>query len=128
MAKKFNKASLLPKTSKKFRLQKGDDVIVIAGRSKGRSGKIKKMLTSKDRVLVEGVNMIQRRIKPNAAAPEGIIEKETSIHISNVAYKDFKAGKATRVGYRITKDGTKERFAKLSKETIIANGLKKKSS
>ena len=127
MAKKLNKASLQQKTAKKFRLQKGDEVVVIAGRSKGRAGKIKKMLTAKDRVLVEGVNMVQRRVKPNSFAPEGIIEKEASIHISNVAYKDAKEGKATRVGYRTNKQGVKERFTKLSKETIAVNGLDKKS-
>ena len=66
---------------KKFKIKKGDEVIVIAGRAKGRAGTISKVITDKDRIIVKGVNLVQRRVKPSPEAPEGMLEKEASIHV-----------------------------------------------
>jgi len=103
---------------KKFKIKTGDEVIVIAGKDKGEKGRILKIYKSKDRVLVEGVNIIKKHIKPSTENPQGgIEEKEAPIHISNVALADPKTGKPTRVGYEI-KDGKKVRVSKKSKEVI----------
>ncbi len=103
---------------KKFKIKTGDEVIVIAGKDKGLKGKVLKVIKSKDRVLVEHVNMIKKHIKPSTENPQGgIEEREAPIHISNVALVDPKSGKATRVGYEI-KDGKKVRVSKKSKEVI----------
>ncbi len=103
---------------KKFKIKTGDEVIILAGKDKGQKGKVLKIVKSKDRVLVEGVNVIKKHVKPSAENPQGgIVEKEAPIHISNVALVDPKSGKATRVGYE-TKDGKKVRVSKKSKEVI----------
>ncbi len=103
---------------KKFKIKTGDEVIVIAGKDKGLKGRVLKVFRSKDRVLVEHVNMIKKHIKPSTENPQGgIEEKEAPIHISNVALVDPKTGKPTRVGYEI-KDGKKVRVSKKSKEVI----------
>ncbi|MFP6749984.1 MAG: 50S ribosomal protein L24 [Alphaproteobacteria bacterium] len=104
--------------AKKFKLKKGDDVIVVSGRDKGKTGSILRVLRADDRVLVDGVNMVKRHTRPSQTQPGGIIEKEASIHISNVALADPKDGTATRVGYKFLEDGRKVRFAKLSGEII----------
>lgn len=101
-----------------WHVKKGDKVIVIAGKDKGKSGEITRVVRSKSRVYVGGVNMIKKHQRPTKEHPGGVIEKEASIHVSNVAHVDPKSGKATRVGKKILKDGTKERFAKASGETI----------
>lgn len=100
------------------RIKKGDNVIVIAGNDKGKTGKVLEVITDKDRVIVEGVAMVSKHTKPNAKAPQGgIIKKEASIHVSNVNLVDPKSGKATRVGFKI--DGDKKvRVAKKSGEEI----------
>jgi len=100
------------------RIKKGDNVIVIAGNNKGKTGKVLEVITDKNRVIVEGVAMVSKHTKPNAKAPQGgIIKKEASIHASNVNLIDPKSGKATRVGYKI--DGDKKvRVAKKSGEEI----------
>ncbi len=103
----------------KFRIKKGDDVIVLAGREKGRRGKVLRVLPRESRVLVQGVNMVRRHTRPSQANPQGgIVEKEAPLHISNVAHVDPGDGKPTRVGYRFLEDGKKVRFAKRSGEVI----------
>jgi large subunit ribosomal protein L24 len=104
----------IPKNQKKFKIKKGDEVIVIAGRNKGTSGKVDRLDYKKDRVFLEGINIYKRHQKPGGANQEGgIIDKVMPLAISNVALKDPKTGKPTRVGYRIEGD-RKVRFAKKS--------------
>lgn len=100
------------------KIRKGDEVVVIAGRDKGRRGTVVKMLGEK--LIVENINMVKRHTKPDPArqVPGGIIEKEAPIHISNVAHIDPASNKPTRVGYRFLEDGRKVRFARRSGETI----------
>jgi large subunit ribosomal protein L24 len=104
--------------AKKFKLKKGDDVVVVSGRDKGKKGSILRVLREDDRVLVDGVNMVKRHTRPSQAQPGGIVSKEAPIHISNVALADPKDGVATRVGYKFLEDGRKVRFAKQSGEVI----------
>ena len=103
---------------KKFHIKKGDTVFVNAGNDKGKTGKVLEVLRDKDRVIVEGINMVSKHTKPNAKAPQGgIIKQEAGIHISNVQLVDPKTGAATRVGYKMV-DGKKVRYAKKSGEEI----------
>lgn len=104
--------------AQKFKVKKGDEVIVIAGREKGKKGKIASVITSESRVVVEGVNMVKRHTKPSRVSAGGIVEKEASLHVSNVQLVDPKSGKATRVGYKTNDDGRKVRIAKRSGEEI----------
>ena len=104
--------------AQKFKVKKGDDVIVITGKEKGKKGKIVKVITDQARVVIGGVNMVKRHTKASRTEAGGIVEKEASLHVSNVALVDPKSGKATRVGYKIQEDGTKVRVAKRSKEVI----------
>ena len=102
-----------------MRIKKGDKVVVIAGSEKGKEGTITKVLPKEEKVIIGGLNMVKKHVKPNQAEPEGkITEKEAPIHISNVALLDPKTKKATKVGYEI-KDGKKVRVAKKS-STVIA--------
>ena len=103
---------------KRFRLRKGDDVLVISGRDKGKTGSILRVIRSEDRVIVDGINMVKRHTRPSQAQPGGIVSKEAPIHISNVALADPKDGSATRVGYKFLEDGRKVRVAKQSGEVI----------
>ncbi len=103
---------------KKFKIKTGDQVVVLTGKDKGSKGTVIKIIKDKDRVIVEGVNMIKKHVKPSTENPQGgIVEKEAPIHISNVALVDPKTGEATRVGYEI-KDGKKVRVSKKSGEVI----------
>ena len=103
---------------KKFKIKTGDEVVVLAGKDKGQKGRVLKIIKSKDRVIVEGVNVVKKHVKPSTENPQGgIEEKEAAIHVSNVALVDPKTGKPTRVGYEI-KDGKKVRVSKKSKEVI----------
>ena len=102
----------------KLKIKKGDEVIVIAGKDKGKKGAILKVIPDEMRVLVAGVNKVKRHTKPSQAGAGGIIEKEASLHVSNVSLVDKKTGKPTRVGYKIEKDGTKLRIAKRSGEKV----------
>ena len=102
----------------KFKLKKGDEVIVTAGRDKGKKGEILRMLRDENRAVVQGVNMAKRHAAPSNTNPGGIQEKELSIHISNLALADPKDGSPTRVGYKFLEDGRKVRFAKRSGEVI----------
>jgi large subunit ribosomal protein L24 len=104
--------------SVKFKIRKGDRVVVISGRDKGRSGEVLKVLRDQSRVIVNGVNMIKRHTKQSPGEPGGIVEKEGSVHISNVAIADPKGGAATRIGYKFLDDGRKVRVARRSGEVI----------
>ena len=99
--------------------KKGDKVNVIAGKDKGKSGKILHVLRNKDRVVVEGVNIVKRHQKPTQANQTGgIVERENPIHISNIMMADPKTGKSTRIGHEINKNGKKVRISKKSNEKI----------
>jgi len=104
----------------KLKIKKGDKVVVITGRDKGKVGEVKKVMPTENRVIVDGVNMIKRHTRPSAGDPGGIVEKEASIHVSNVAYVDPKTDKPTRIGYKTLEDGRKVRYAKRSGEVIDA--------
>ncbi|MEL6947615.1 MAG: 50S ribosomal protein L24 [Pseudomonadota bacterium] len=100
------------------KIKKGDTVVVLTGKDKGRSGTVLEMVNKTDRVLVQGVNLVKRHTKQSQTSEGGIIAKEAPLHISNVALADPKDGKPTRVGIKINDDGTKERFAKRSGDKI----------
>jgi large subunit ribosomal protein L24 len=100
------------------KIKKGDRVVVLAGKDKGRQGQVLKVTPKDDRVVVAGVNMVKRHTRPTQGDPQGGIKnKEASLHISNVAFVDPKSGEPTRVGFRIEGD-KKVRFAKKSGEVI----------
>ena len=100
------------------KIKKGDTVIVLTGRDRGRSGEVLKVLPEANRVLVDGVNMVKKHRKPSPQSQGGIETMAAPMHISNVAHKDPKSGKATRIGFKILEDGRKVRFAKASGEVI----------
>ena len=101
----------------KLKVKTGDTVRVIAGDHKGSEGKIVKVLLDKNKVIVEGVNMVKKHMKPSAQSPQGgIVEKEASIQISNLSLLTAK-GETTRVGFKM-EDGKKVRFSKKSNEVI----------
>jgi large subunit ribosomal protein L24 len=102
----------------KLKIKKGDKVVVLAGRDKGKKGEILKVFPSENRAVVRGVNIVRKHQKQSAAQEGGIISKEAPIHISNIAIEDPKDGEPSRVGYRILDDGRKVRFAKRSGEVI----------
>ena len=104
--------------AKKFKIRREDEVMVMTGRDKGKTGKVLRILRDRDRAVVEGVNMVKRHTRPTQASPGGIIEKEAPVHISNLAHVDPKDGSATRIGYKFLEDGRKVRFAKRSGEVI----------
>jgi large subunit ribosomal protein L24 len=99
------------------KIRKGDKVVVLTGKDKGRTGKVTRVLPKDDRVYVQGINVVQRHTRPSQANPQGgIVNKEASIHVSNVSLVDSN-GKATRVGFRM--DGDKKvRFAKSTGDAI----------
>jgi large subunit ribosomal protein L24 len=100
------------------KIRKGDEVVVIAGRDKGRRGTVTKLLT--DRVVVENINMIKRHTKPNPQKnnPGGIVQREASIHISNVMLWNALANKGDRIGFKALTDGRKVRFFKSNNEVV----------
>ena len=104
--------------AKKFKIKKGDRVVVIAGRDKGRSGEVLRVLRDADRVVVQGVNVVKRHTRPSQTSGGGIVEQEAALHISNVAHIDPKTSAPTRVGYKMLDGGRKVRFAKRSGEII----------
>jgi large subunit ribosomal protein L24 len=100
-----------------MKLRTDDEVVVISGKDKGKTGKILRVDRSKDRVYVEGINIVKRHQRPNPArpnAPVGVIEREGPVHVSNVALLDPKDRKPTRVGTRRTEQGTRMRVTKRS--------------
>ncbi len=102
----------------KLKIHKGDSVVVVSGRDKGKRGDVLKVIPKENRAVVQGVNMAKRHTKQTAQQEGGIISKELSIDISNLALEDPKDGKATRVGFKTLEDGRKVRFAKRSGEVI----------
>ncbi|MBQ6043934.1 MAG: 50S ribosomal protein L24 [Bacteroidales bacterium] len=103
---------------KKFNIKKGDTVYVNAGNDKGKTGKVLSVIPAKDRVIVEGINLVSKHTKPNAKQPQGgIIKQEAGIHVSNLQLIDPQSGKPTRVGHKVV-DGKKIRYAKKSGEEI----------
>ncbi len=103
----------------KFKIKSGDTVKVIAGASKGKEGRVSSVIADKERVIVEGVNMVSKHQKPSATNPQGgIVEMEAPIHISNVMLVDPKSGEVTRVGRQVEENGDIVRYAKKSKEVI----------
>ncbi len=100
------------------RIKKGDNVIVLTGKDKGRSGSVLKILPEDNKALVQGINMVQRHQKQSQTQEGGIISKEAPIQLSNIALADPKDGKPTRVGFKTNDEGKKVRFAKRSGEVI----------
>ena len=100
------------------KIKKGDKVVVLAGRDKGRSGEVTSVNPTARRAIVQGVNVVKRHTRQTAQTEGGIISKEASIDLSNLAIADPKTGKATRVGFKILDDGRKVRFAQLSGDLI----------
>jgi len=105
----------------KFRIKKNDPVIVIAGKDKGKRGKVLEVILENQRVLVSGVNEVKKHTKPSRTHQGGIVTKNLPIHISNVAFYDEKSKKASRIGFKMVGDNNKKekkRFAKVSGEVI----------
>jgi large subunit ribosomal protein L24 len=100
------------------KIKKGDQVIVLAGRDKGKKGEVFQVMPKDGRALVRGVNVVRRHQRQTAQQEGGIISKEAAIHVSNLALVDPKDGKPTRVGFKRLDDGRKVRFAKRSGEVI----------
>jgi len=101
----------------KMKIKKGDQVVILSGDDKGKSGEVVKAMPKEGKVVVSGVNLVKRHTKPSQTTPGGIVTKEAPIHVSNVALIDAKSGKATKVGYK-TVDGKKVRVARKSGEVI----------
>ena len=102
----------------KLKIKKGDNVVVITGRDKGKAGEVLRVLPAERRLIVQGVHVARRHTKPRMGDPGGIVEKELTIHASNVAHIDPQSDRPTRVGYRKLDDGRKVRFARGSGEVI----------
>ena len=102
----------------KFKFRKGDRVVVLAGKDKGKRGEVLRMQRDKGRAFVQGVNVVKRHTRQSAASSGGIVEKEASIHLSNLAHIDPKTDQPTRVGYKFLEDGRKVRYAKRSGEVV----------
>ena len=100
------------------KIKKGDKVVVLAGKDKGRTGEVVSVAPKESRAIVRGVNMIRRHQRQTQSQEGGIITKEAPIHLSNIALADPKDGKPTRVGFTVQKDGKKVRVAKRSGEVI----------
>jgi large subunit ribosomal protein L24 len=101
------------------KIKKGDTVIVITGRDKGRSGEVIEMRRDENRVLVRGINMIKRHQRQSATQEGGIISKEAAIHLSNVALTDPKDGKPTRVGFKIVGKGEERKKVRVAKRSGV---------
>ncbi|MGO4128501.1 50S ribosomal protein L24 [Inquilinus sp. YAF38] len=100
------------------KIKKGDQVVVLAGRDKGKKGEVIEVRPADDRVVVRGVNIVKRHTRQSAKTQGGIVEQEAALHVSNVAHADPKSGKPTRVGFKTLDDGRKVRVAKASGEVI----------
>ena len=101
-----------------LKIKKGDRVVVLAGRDKGKQGEVISVMPKENRALVRGVNIVRRHQRQTASESGGIVSKEAPIQLSNLALEDPKDGKPTRVGFRILEDGRKVRYAKRSGELI----------
>lgn len=102
----------------KFKLKKGDQVVVTTGKDKGKIGKISSMILAKSRAIVEGINIVKKHTKPSATNPGGINQIEKSVHISNLAFWDSKNEKRTKLGFQTDAEGKKHRVMKSSGEKI----------
>ena len=100
------------------KIKKGDSVIVLTGKDKGKTGEVLSVKPAEAKAVVQGINLVKRHTKPTQFQAGGIVEKEAAIAISNIAIVDPKEGKATRVGFKTLEDGKKVRYAKLSGEVI----------
>ena len=100
------------------KIKKGDKVVVLTGRDKGKSGEVVQVLPKETRAIVRGVNLVKRHTRQTAQTEGGIITKEAAIQLSNIALADPKDGKPTRVGFKVLEDGRKVRFAKRSGDLI----------
>jgi large subunit ribosomal protein L24 len=100
------------------KIKKGDRVVVLAGKDKGKAGDVLRVMPKQSRVIVSGVNMVKRHTAPSQMNAGGIVEKEASLHVSNVAHADPKDGKPTRVGFKMLEGDRKVRVAKRSGEVI----------
>ena len=102
------------------RIRKGDEVVVLAGRDKGKRGVVLRVLKDEDRVVVENINMVKRHVRPNPAkgVKGGIVEKEAPIHVSNLMVVDPTSGKPTRIGHKRLADGRKVRISRKTGEMI----------
>ncbi|SIQ74501.1 MULTISPECIES: 50S ribosomal protein L24 [unclassified Bosea (in: a-proteobacteria)] len=100
------------------KIKKGDKVVVLAGRDKGKTGEVLQVMPKDARAVVRGVNLVKRHTKQSQTSEGGIISKEATIDLSNIAVADPKDGKATRVGFKVLDDGRKVRFAKRSGDLI----------
>ena len=94
------------------KIRKGDKVVILTGKDKGRSGEVLQVMPKEDRAVVRGINVVKRHQRQSASQEAGIITKEAPIHLSNIAIADPKDGKPTRVGYKLRDDGTKVRVCK----------------
>lgn len=101
-----------------MKIKKGDQVVVLVGKDKGRTGEVTKMMPKEGRALVAGINLVKRHTRQSQTSEGGIISKEAPVQVSNLAIVDPKDGKATRVGFKTLEDGRKVRFAKRSGEVI----------
>jgi large subunit ribosomal protein L24 len=102
------------------KIKKGDKVVVLTGRDRGKSGEVVQVMPTENRALVRGVNMVKRHQKQTANQEAGIVSREAPIQLSNLAMIDPKDGKPTRVGFKVLEDGRKVRFAKRSGDLIDA--------
>jgi len=102
----------------KMKIKKGDKVVVLTGKNKGASGEVMKVIPETARVVVQGVNTATRHKKPSQVSAGGMEKVDMPLHVSNVALADPKSGDASRVGYKVLKDGKKVRVAKKSGETV----------
>ena len=102
----------------KLKVKKGDNVVVISGRDKGKQGEVLRVFPSESRLVVQGVHVARRHTRQRMGDPGGIVEKELTIHVSNVAHIDPTSGKPTRVGYKMLDDGRKVRIARRSGEVL----------
>jgi len=100
------------------KIKKGDRVVVLAGKDKGKTGDVLQVYPKQSRLIVSGVNIVKRHTAPSQMNAGGIVEKEASLHVSNVAHADPKDGKPTRVGFKVLEGDRKVRFAKRSGEVI----------
>lgn len=109
---------------RKTKIKSGDEVIVISGRSKGKKGRVLKVISGKERVIVQGVHMVRKHTRPSQSSSGGIMEKESSLHISNVSLLDPLDGRPVRSGYKILEDGKKVRVSRRTGEIINGVGSK----
>lgn len=100
------------------KIKKGDKVVVLAGRDKGRAGEVLRVIPDEERAVVQGVNIVKRHTRQTASNEGGIVSKEAPLHLSNLAVADPKDGHPTRIGFKVLEDGRKVRFAKRSGDVI----------